>query len=59
MTTIEVKLEWYLEALTGSVAMQVSVKSYQLLEQIDDWTVNKNLNYYSITITIGCNIERK
>jgi len=35
MTIIEVKLEWYLEVLTGSVAMQVSMKSYQLLKQID------------------------
>ena len=43
MTTIEVKFEWYLEALTGSKAMQVSMKSYQLLKQIDGRTVNKIL----------------
>jgi len=48
---IQVKLEWYLEVLTGSVAMQVSMKSYQLLEQIDE----KSTKIVTVNI-IGSNL---
>ena len=50
----EVKLKWYLKVLTGSVAMQVSMRSYQLFEQIDGQSTKLIL-----TIMIDSNLVSK